>query len=96
MNLTHTPTLLDAAADLKRCIYASFSDQGFRDPNVITFLSHAHKVIDSWEAQLDAKLLAQIRMRLQKAQSPELSDKKRREDLLTAALLLQNTPTPSV
>jgi hypothetical protein len=86
----HQANLLDAAADLRRCIYASLSPHGFSDPNVVRFLNHANHIISATRRKDKYVKLAQ--QRIEKAQKGNLSPAKRREDLLTAAILLQSAP----
>ncbi|PIS21947.1 hypothetical protein COT51_00025 [candidate division WWE3 bacterium CG08_land_8_20_14_0_20_41_15] len=43
--MTYKPTLKDAAVDLRRAIYASFSKDGFQDEEAKMFLDNARKII---------------------------------------------------
>jgi hypothetical protein len=79
----HRPTKLDAVTDLRRCIYASFSKDKFDDSNYKIFLAHAIKILKNMQVNKMALV------RLEKSQDESLDDNKRREDLLTAAILLQ-------
>lgn len=88
--MKHQPNLADAAADLRRCIYASFSEAGFADPNFKTFFSHALGIIDCHRERLDDRLFEIVRRCLDQARDPLQERSKAREDLLTAASLLQN------
>ncbi|GEM_PF-5386475 len=80
----YKPTKLDAATDLRRSIYASFSKKKFDDPNFKTFFNHALEILK--KIKVDKTVL----QRIQKSQDKNLEDEKRREDLLTASILLQN------
>ena len=82
--MTHQPTKLDAASDLRRCIYASFSKQKFEDPVFIKFFNHMRDILRK------QKVDKAVFERLEKAQGENLDDNKRREDLLTASIFLQN------
>lgn len=82
--MSHTPTNLDVASDLRRSIYASFSKSKFEDVNFRTFFNHALEILK--KMNVDRVVLK----RIQKSQDESLEDNKRREDLLTASILLQN------
>lgn len=88
--MTYKPTVLDAASDLRRCIYASYTPEGFNDPNFVTFFQHAQKVLLESGNILDKRLTKIVNGRLRKAQDESNPLSKRREDLLVAAILLQN------
>lgn len=85
----YQPTVNDVVVDLRRCIYASFTSQEFNDPNVTTFLDHATKLLNRLEKNLDKKNFEKVKSCLGKAQSITSKLEERREDLLTASLLLQ-------
>lgn len=87
--MTYKPTPQDAASDLLRCIYASLSKEGFKNPNFETFFSHALKVIDQCGDDLDPRILGVVKRCLSRAKDPNLEEAKAREDLLTAASLLR-------
>jgi len=87
--MTHRPTLFDAAADLRRCIYASLSSEGFNNPNFHRFLSHALGIIDQIEDAKEPRVLEIVNRCLSRAQGQDIDSIKAREDLLMAALLLQ-------
>ncbi len=85
----HQPTLKDAATDLRRCIYASFSPEGIENETFKTFYQHAQKIIEKQKDQLDPQIKEIIEIRLYK----DPKDKKLykiREDLLLSANLLQS------
>ena len=82
--MTYQPTKLDVVTDLRRCIYASYSEKKFSDPNFKTFFDHAMKILKN------KKIDNEIIKRLKKSQNEKLDENKRREDLLTASILLQN------
>lgn len=89
--MTYQPTVLDAASDLRRCIYASYSPEGFNDSNFVTFFSHAQMIIKKVANDLDDQVIKTVNERMDKTQDKEQPLSKRREDLLTSAILLQNT-----
>ncbi len=80
----YKPTKLDAITDLRRCIYASFSKQKFDDPVFKDFYNHAKNILRT------QKVNNSVLKRLENAQNKNLDDNKRREDLLTASIFLQN------
>ncbi len=80
----YKPTKLDAVTDLRRCIYASFSKQKFEDPVFKSFYNHAKEILKK------VKVSNVVLERLEKSQNENLDDNKRREDLLTASIFLQN------
>lgn len=90
--MKHQPNLADAAADLRRCIYASFSEAGFADPNFRTFFSHALGIIDRHWERSDSRRLAVVQRCLDRSQNPFQERSKAREDLLVATSLLQGSP----
>lgn len=88
--MTYQPTPLDAATDLKRCLSASYDEKPFASDTFTTFLNHSLIIIKQLEDSLDRQRLKVIQERLAKAQDPVADPLKRREDLLTAAVLLEN------
>lgn len=94
--MIHKPTLSDAAADLKRCIYASFSSLGLNDPNVTVFLSHAFKIINQYQVNRDDPLLKIVKKSLDKVRNFGVDPAKAREDLLMAVVLLQSMGTQNL
>lgn len=86
--MNHQPTSLDLAADLRRCLYLSLSQEGFTDQNFLTFFHHALQVFSQIKNQIDPSLLSLLQKLLRRSQNSQLSLQKRREDLLTASLLL--------
>jgi len=86
--MSHTPTSSDIAADLIRCIHASYSDKGFKDENVAAFLTHAQRDLRRVKKSIPAHTRTIIETRLKKSTNTRLSPYKRREDMLTAAVLL--------
>lgn len=89
--MKHQPNLADAAADLCRCIYASFSEAGFADPNFKTFFSHALGIINRHRERSDSRRFAVVQRCLDRAQDPFQERSKAREDLLTVASLLSSS-----
>lgn len=83
--MTHKPTLLDAASDLRRCLHASMGKNGFENVNYVVFLSNAEKIIKNNNADYKVTSL------LKRAKDKTLEADKRRENLLMAASLLMNT-----
>lgn len=88
--MKYKPTVLDAASDLRRCIYASYSKEGFNDPNFASFFQHAKKILLASGGKLDKRLTKIVNERLRKAQDESRPLSRRREDILTVAILLQN------
>lgn len=89
--MAYQPTPLDAATDLKRCLSASYDERPFASATFTTFLNHSLTIIKHLEDSLDRSRLKIIQERLAKAQDPVADPQKRREDLLTAAVLLENS-----
>jgi hypothetical protein len=86
--MTHQPTVLDAATDLQRCVYSSYSPQGFSDPNYLQFLQHSLNIFNKTKNQINPQIFNLVNQRLQKAQDPQAPDHHRREDLAMASTLL--------
>lgn len=80
--MNHVPNLQDAACDLIRCTYFS---------NYERFLLNAEKIIELNKQFLTQERLLQIKKYLQKAKKTNLSLNQKREHLLTASILLQNS-----
>lgn len=85
--MSHLPNLLDAATDLRRSIYASFAQEGFESKTPQMFIQSAQKIIR--KNNFDRS--KQVKDLLTEAQDKSLEDNKRRENLLMAAVLLQNS-----
>lgn len=88
--MTHTPTLLDVASDLRRCIYASFDEGEFDNKNFLIFWNNAQKILRPMQNNLDSHTKKLITKQLNKSQNKTVSLEKRREDLLLVASLLQS------
>lgn len=86
--MTHIPNKDDIVADLRRCIFASYSIKGFEDENVKTFLKKAETNLEFLKSRINKKNYLLIEERLAKAKDGHNSLAKRREDLLTAANFL--------
>lgn len=83
---SHKPTRLDVITDLKRCIYASFSKDGFDDSNFKAFFERAE--VNLKKINLSENTYSQIISRLDKAKDPKQSTEKRREDILMISSLV--------
>jgi len=88
--MTYQPTLQDAALDLWRCVYASFGKETFDSPSFKGFFNNGLAVISSCRGMLDPRRLGLIEDCLNRAQKEDLEPNKRREDILTAAVLLKS------
>jgi hypothetical protein len=88
--MSRKPTNLDIAADLRRCIYASYSKDRFQDKNVSVFLLHALRDLKRAKSTFDKKQYKNIMKCIRKSRQESLPDHKRRENLLTAAILIQS------
>lgn len=88
--MSHRPTPADVAADLMRCIYASYSQNGFDDENVVRFLTHAKNSLYKIKDRMPKTSLRIIEQRLKSSMNKQLSIEKRREDFLTASIFLKS------
>jgi len=89
--MNHIPNAADAASDLIRCIYASFSKEGFANETFIEFYDHSKKILTRLESKINQTALSEIKERLKKAESRKMPNSKRREDLLMVSnILLQS------
>lgn len=84
--MSHIPTDLDIKTDLRRAVMASFSENRFKDINAKTFLKNAEKNLK--KVNLNKSTFTEVVYRLKKAKDPKQSVEKRREDVLTASLLI--------
>jgi hypothetical protein len=82
----HKPSRLDVIADLKQCISASYSKDGFDDSNFKVFLQKAESNLKG--IGLNKNTYSQIISRLNKAKDPKQTEEKRREDILMASSLI--------
>ncbi len=80
--MTHTPNLDDAATDLIRCTYFA---------NYEKFLTSAEKIITINKNLLTQTRLNQIKNYIERAKDTKLNLDQKREHLLTASILLQNS-----
>lgn len=88
--MTYQPTLQDAASDLWRCVYASFNEPAFESPSFKMFLTNSLTIVSANQAMLEPLHFQLIGECLDRAQNLDLEPNKRREDILTAAILLKN------
>jgi hypothetical protein len=86
--MTYTPTLLDAAVDIRRCIYASMEPNGFQSAEFLIFWKNANAIISENDSQIKPELKKYIYRCLKNAENKSLSKNRRQEDLLMAATLL--------
>lgn len=84
--MSHVPNNLDIKTDLRRSIMASYSKRGFKDTNVKVFLKNAEENLK--KVNLDRDVYLQVVKRLKKAKDINKVIEKRREDILTASLLI--------
>ena len=84
--MSHIPTRLDVITDLRRAILSSYSDGKFDNSNTKTFLEKAEKNLAVIGIKKNVYL--QIIGRLKKAKDKKSSLNNRREDLLTASVLI--------
>ena len=82
----HNPNVLDIKTDLRRAIMASFSKNGFKDANAKIFFENAERNLK--KVKLDKNTYLQVVERLKKAKDTNKIIEERREDVLTASLLL--------
>lgn len=80
--MSHVPNLQDAACDLLRCVYFS---------NYEKFFVNAEKIINQNRELLSRKRLGEIKSFLEKAKDSRLNIEQKREHLVTASILLQNS-----
>jgi hypothetical protein len=81
------PTYLDVSTDLRRCIYASFTKKRFDDEECIHFFSEALKNLSrakKGRVSKDVRIAEELIKSSQK-----LDGDARRDNLLTAAVLLR-------
>jgi len=84
--MSHTPNNLDVKTDLRRVIMSSFSENGFKNANVQVFLKKAEENLT--KLNLDKNIYVQVTKRLKKAKDTNNIIEMRREDVLTASLLI--------
>lgn len=83
--MSHTPTSLDVASDLRRCVYASLSSDGFEDKMYQECLQDALTGLDQIKGKLNKNIYLSIYKLIHK-QNKDI--RRRREDLLTASIIL--------
>jgi hypothetical protein len=86
--MSHLPTELDIKTDLRRSIMASYTPKKFTDNNVKIFMRNARKNLESLKEKIGTKRYMEVKSRIAKAENPKNPIKKRREDLLTASVLI--------
>ncbi len=86
--MNHRPNELDVKTDLRRCVMASFAPENFEDKNFKTFLSCAQKNLDLIRQKIGERKFRQVIIRMQNASNRQNPIEKRREDLLTAGILI--------
>lgn len=86
--MSHFPTSADIATDLRRCVYASLSPKKFSDETYLEFYHHAQKIYLALRKSINPTLRKEVNKRLKKTQNSQNPDSERREDLLTASILL--------
>jgi len=86
--MSHKVTKYDVITDLKRCLYASYSNELFEDENVKVFLKKAEENLEKIGPQLKKEIYDLVRERITKSKNANNLIDKRREDLLTASCLL--------
>ena len=86
--MAHIPTKFDIITDLKRSLYASYSDQLFNDKNSVLFLNNAEKNLELLKNQIDKNIYDLVKKRIPKAKDDKNVINKRRKDLLTTSCLL--------
>ena len=84
--MSHIPTSLDIKTDLRRSIMSSFSKNGFKDVNAEAFLKKAEDNLN--KINLDKSVYLQVIGILKKAKDTSKFISERREDMLTASLLI--------
>lgn len=86
--MSHIPNELDIKTDLTRCVMASLSPQAFEDKNFKTFLAGAQNKLELMKERIGEAKFKRVMIRIDKALDGENTVEKRREDLLTAAVLI--------
>jgi hypothetical protein len=86
--MSHTPNELDVKTDLRRSVMASYSTKKFADTNFKVFLDNAQKNLELLKEKIGMNKYIEVRDRILKSQDSKMSAEKRREDLLTASLLI--------
>lgn len=89
--MSHKPTALDASTDLRRSIYSSFSKKSLDSKSSKFFIANAEHIIKSNRDKIDKTRLLIVKNLIREAKNDELKNNERRENLLTAAILLQNS-----
>lgn len=82
--MSHTPNIMDASADLRRCISANIGDESFK-----VFFINAKKIINNNLNNLSEETKILLLECLKNSRDIGLKDKQKKEHLLLAASLLQ-------
>ncbi len=88
--MSYVPTLLDAAADLRRCVYSSMETEDFQNPEFLIFWENAKKIISENDSKIKTAVRKYLYICLTNVQNGNLSKNKRQENILMAANLLQS------
>ena len=86
--MSHKPNKLDIVTDLRRCLYASFNANGFESENALIFIKKAEEKLNALKNKINKENYLLIKQRIQKAKNANSSLSRRREDLLTASVLI--------
>ncbi|OGK37528.1 MAG: hypothetical protein A2784_01815 [Candidatus Chisholmbacteria bacterium RIFCSPHIGHO2_01_FULL_48_12] len=86
--MSHIANELDIKTDLIRCVMASLSPQVFEDKNFKVFFGHALKNLNLIREKMGESKFGEVMLRIKKASDGQNPINKRREDLLTAAVLI--------
>lgn len=86
--MSYSPSLQDACTDLRRAVYASMGEQGFKSETAITFLNHAKGIISQYEGTFSPSKYEVVRDCLKKSQDESHMLWQRQEKLLTLSSLL--------
>ncbi|OGM32192.1 hypothetical protein A2803_00570 [Candidatus Woesebacteria bacterium RIFCSPHIGHO2_01_FULL_44_21] len=85
--MSHEPSYLDVSTDLKRCIYASYTKDKFRNKEFIHFYNEALKNLSAAKKEKTTKDIEIAESLIKNSQ--KLDGDYRRDSLLTAAILLR-------
>ncbi len=88
INMKHIPNEMDIKTDLRRSVMASYSPKKFADINVATFINNAQRNLELIKEKIGKRKYAEVKTRIVKAEGKGRSIEKRREDLLTASVLI--------
>lgn len=86
--MSHVVNRFDVKTDLRRAFMSSFSPKKFEDKNVAVFIDHAVKNMDLIKEKCGDRNFNKAKERIHKSLDKNMPLKKRREDLLTASVLI--------